>query len=93
MRRETIRDLAASDLDGHFALAEFCLQESAKGRKVLISPWSQWQLDTAPRQMMASEAEKRRFSEKWGDIIKRSGLRNPNLRAAPDMNWTLILPD
>lgn len=93
MRREMIGAFLDSDLSGPYALTEFCLEQALKGRKVLISPWGQWQLMGNPRQEPVLEAEKQRFSEKWGKIITYSGLRNPNLRAAPDNDWTLILPD
>ena len=31
------------------------------------------------------------FLERWGDIVRGHGLRNPQLRAAPDYGWMLDL--
>ena len=93
MRRETVREFAESGIDGPYALAEFCLAQSAKGKKALISPWGNWELAAAPGHEEPAGAGRADFMAKWGETIKNSGLRNPNLRAAPDNDWTLILPD
>lgn len=52
----------------------------------LVSPWGQWELG------QGGEAGWR-FPEAGAALSCLKGLRNPNLKAAPDNDWTLILPD
>ncbi len=43
----------------------------------------------AAKEFAAEEAETK-IRELWGENIRNNGLRNANLRAAPDNDWTLI---
>lgn len=70
---------------GELALVDYSLRK--QHLHTLASPWGQWE-NGKPCAPASDEMEKVR--ERWGETIARHGLRNANLRAAPDDDWTLI---
>lgn len=87
IRRELLSGLPSFEPE---ELADFSLERLERGMRTLVSPWSQWQLTAcAPKDPQINSG---RFLARWGELAAKSGLRNPNLEAAPDNDWTLILP-
>lgn len=78
---------------GFYALADFCLRQQEQGRAVIASPWGQWQISGEMPPQAPTEMETQYFLERWGETVAKSGLRNANLKAAPDNDWGIILPD
>lgn len=72
-------------------LTEFCLSSLERGRRTLVSPWNQWRLTAPSAEEAPIEEDRSSFLARWGEFVAKSGLRNPNLEAAPDNDWTLIL--
>lgn len=58
--------------------------------EILVSPWGQWQMNEGARPG-GSVAKVSEFLRRWGQCVRSHGLRNPNLRAAPDFGWTMNL--
>ncbi|MDE6735103.1 MAG: hypothetical protein K2J64_06535, partial [Desulfovibrio sp.] len=76
---------------GALAGVDYSLRQEAHGRFTLVSPWGQWELPPdAESGPPAPEAEAR-FLARWGETVRRHPLRNPNLCAAPDYGWRLML--
>ncbi|MBD5553146.1 MAG: glycosyltransferase [Desulfovibrio sp.] len=72
---------------GSFATVDFGLRAMQQNKFVAITPWVNWQTDVAPAS--PGEAELRFVIDNRGSEIAACGLRNPNLRAAPDNDWTI----
>lgn len=91
-RRELL--IAPDALDrrmGGLAGVDYSLRQEAQGRFTLVSPWGQWGLppEAAPEPLAPGARE--RFLARWGETVRRHPLRNPNLCAAPDNGWRLLL--
>lgn len=90
------KEIAASDkfLDegfGNLSLVDFSLRHNNKnGLHTLATPWGQW--EGAKPENIPEEA-KTKIRDIWGENIRHNGLRNANLRVAPDNDWTLIFPE
>lgn len=76
---------------GPLAGADYSLRREEQGRFTLISPWGQWLLPSGAEEEKLSPRARECFLERWGDIVRGHGLRNPQLRAAPDYGWMLDL--
>lgn len=74
---------------GPLSPVDFALRAMEGNRFAAITPWVQWQVGKPVREPAKTEMEA--LQDRWGSEIARNGLRNPNLRAAPDRDWTLIL--
>lgn len=93
-RRELLLgDMVLDARMGSLAGVDYTLRQESAGRYTLISPWGQWELPAdAEHESLTPEAEAC-FRAQWGETVRRHGLRNPNLRAAPDYGWRLILEE
>lgn len=76
---------------GELALVDFSLRHIQKNRHTLVSPWGQWDSTCIIPEKSPNIQEINLFRERWGETVKTCGLRNPNLRMAPDNNWTLTM--
>lgn len=76
---------------GLLAGADYGLRREAQGRFTLVSPWGQWLLRTGVEEERLSPRARENFLDRWGDIVRGHGLRNPHLRAASDYGWMLNL--
>lgn len=93
VRRKDLLDLLPfDDSSGPLAFLDLCLRLAEKRRKMIVSPWGQWRLNREPEDLRPDPEQEEAFRKRWGDFIARNGLRNASLEAAPDNNWTLILP-
>lgn len=91
MRRERFfSGLRPDENMGALAMADMSLAMEAWGLFTLASPWGQWRQQSAEKEARRADEN---FLKKWGECVKCHGLRNACLRAAPDMDWTLILQD
>lgn len=72
---------------GEMAVADFCLRKIRKGAHILASPFGQWENG---RDEMPTPEEMDYIRTSYGAMIRASGIRNANLRAARDDGWTLI---
>lgn len=93
-RRELFLDGTALDARmGSLAGVDYTLRQESAGRFTLVSPWGHWELPAdAEHESLTPEAEAC-FSAQWGETVRRHGLRNPNLCAAPDYGWRLVLDE
>lgn len=73
---------------GNFITCDFAMHMLDLDLRVLISPWGQWRYD--PDKGELEETGQNRFKSKWGEKVRRNGLRNANFRAAPDQDWGLV---
>lgn len=90
VRKEILLD-GLDEKMGNFAMADFCLRQMEKGRKILASPWGQWEMRVNRADQMPSAEESRYFLERWGETVSQSGLRNSNLKSGNDHDWELLL--
>lgn len=67
-------------------LTELALIFAEKGLYTVVSPLVN--LEARPESCKCEQP-----GGEWRGRLAKSPLRNPNLRAAPDLNWTLRLPD
>lgn len=74
---------------GTMATVDFALKAMRQNRFVAMNPWVNWQIRNLPP--APNEAEIRFLTDHHGPEIAACGLRNPNLAAAPDKEWTIIL--
>lgn len=88
MRREIIMKNNFNREFGSFADVDFGLNLEKQGLDVIISPFVN--LETNANFSLDTE-DSEKFLDKWGNMVKNHGLRNSNLKAAPDNDWTLIL--
>lgn len=91
-RRELL--LAPDTLDAHMgALAgvDYSLRQEEEGLFTLVSPWGQWELPPGGTAEALSPEAQTRFLARWGETVRRHPLRNPNLCAASDNGWRLLL--
>lgn len=93
-RRELFLDALALDARmGSLAGVDYTLRQESAGRFTLVSPWGHWALpEDAEHEPLTPEAEAC-FRARWDETVRRHGLRNPHLRAAPDCGWRLILEE
>lgn len=92
MRKEILGNSGISTFKNDiFAETEFGLTQENCGRQMLVSPWGQWNLPVNATSCRPLQNEERIFLEKWKERTSSHGLRNRNMRAAPDFNWTLLL--
>lgn len=90
MNKESLKQEPFLDNNmGEYALTDFALRQLKRGMAVLCTPWGQWEDSEKEREPDSEMKEK--FKERWGEIVRKNGLRNPNLKAAQDNGWTLIL--
>ncbi len=73
---------------GPLAEAEYALRREEEGGYSLISPWGQWLLPGQAREESMTPRARQDFLRRWGEVVRNHGLRNPQLRAAPDFGWT-----
>lgn len=73
---------------GDYATVDFGLRAMKQNKFVAMNPWVNWRASRLPKP--PGERETGLLFEKWGREIASCGLRNPNLRAAPDNDWTLV---
>ena len=73
---------------GPLAEADYGLRRERQGRYSLISPWGQWLLPEQAREEAVTPQALECFLKRWGEVVRAHGLRNPQLRAAPDFGWT-----
>lgn len=73
---------------GSLATVAFALNAMRRNRFVAMNPWVNWQARAMPDP--PDEIEMRFLFERRGEEIATCGLRNSNLRAAPDKDWTLV---
>lgn len=90
-RREIVADMAGDFEPNTLSSARFALERQQKGERIIISPWGQWRLPPRFKELEPSKQEKNNFMKLWGEKVAKSPLRNPNLQAAPDYDWTLNL--
>lgn len=74
---------------GLMAPVEFSLRAMRRGKFTAINPWVNWRLPDPPRP--PDKAEMKLLYDQCGPEIAACGIRNANLKAAPDGDWTLIL--
>lgn len=74
---------------GSLATVDFALRAMRQNRFVAMNPWVNWRTRAMPP--APTEAEMKYLIDRWGAEIAACGLRNPNLRSAPDKDWTIIL--
>lgn len=87
-RKEIIEDGKFLDESlGILAMVDFSLRHAEKHLHTLVTPWGQWE---GGKKDFSIEEEKTKIRDLWGGNIRRNGLRNANLRAAPDNDWTLV---
>lgn len=72
---------------GEMALVDFCLRQIEMGQHILASPFGCWE-NGKSEQLSPDEMGYMRM--RYGELIRQSGIRNANLRAARDDGWTLI---
>lgn len=72
---------------GSLATVDYGLRAMNQNRFVAMNPWVNWQIDEAAEE--PDKAEMRFLLSQKGREIAACGLRNPNLRAAPDNDWTI----
>lgn len=90
LNRENLEeDIFLNEQYGELSLVDFSLRQAQKGRNTLVTPSGQW--ETGRPEMYPTNRDFSTIHEKWGEAIKSSGLRNPNLRATADNDWTIIL--
>lgn len=88
IRKEIIEnDKFLDESLGILSMVDFSLRHAEKHLHTLATPWGQW--EGGKKEFAAEEAETK-IRELWGENIRNNGLRNANLRAAPDNDWTLI---
>lgn len=91
-RKELLLDATALDARmGSLAGVDYTLRQETAGRFTLVSPWGQWKLPLDAKDEHLAPETKARFLARWGETIRRHGLRNPNLCSAPDYGWCLML--
>lgn len=73
---------------GALATVDFGLRAMEQNKFIAVNPWVNWQTRKIPP--FPNESEMKFLHEQKGAEIAASGLRNPNLRAAPDQDWTII---
>lgn len=89
VRREDFVRHASFDFAlGPLAEADYGLRREGQGRFSLISPWGQWLLPEQAQEGSVTPRARELFLRRWGENVRRHGLRNPQLRAAPDFGWT-----
>ncbi|MBD5626512.1 MAG: glycosyltransferase [Desulfovibrio sp.] len=92
VRRKLLLEPAPFDASmGAFAAVDYSLRQEAAGRFTLVSPWGQWELPPDAESGPAAPGAEARFLARWGETVRRHPLRNPNLCAAPDHGWRLML--
>lgn len=72
---------------GQFATVDFTLRAMERNKFTLVTPLVNFQSDGLDLNADAAN----RLHADWGRKIAQNGLRNPNLRATIDNDWTLIL--
>lgn len=86
LRKDVLAQAAYFDSAlGDLAMLDLCLRLIEGGLFIVASPFGQWQ---GGRQESLAGGDY--FQARYGAMIKSSGLRNANLRAAPDNGWTLV---
>lgn len=92
LRRTLLMEAAPFDARmGYLAGVDYSLRQEAQGRFTLVSPWGQWDLPHNAESGPAAPEAEARFLARWGETVRRHPLRNPNLCAAPDYGWRLML--
>lgn len=92
VRRKLLPEPAPFDARmGSLAGVDYSLRQEAAGRFTLVSPWGQWELPPDAESGPAAPEAEARFLARWGETVRRHPLRNPNLCAAPDYGWRLML--
>lgn len=74
---------------GSLATVEFAIRAMRTNRFAAMNPWVNLRTNSSPRPPDGAEINFLR--ENYGEEIAVCGLRNPNLRAAWDKDWTLAL--
>lgn len=87
-REDFVRNKGFDPALGPLAEADYGLRREGQGQFSLISPWGQWLLPEQAEEETATPQALECFRKRWGDIVRKHGLRNPQLRAAPDFGWT-----
>lgn len=88
IRKEIIEnDKFLDESLGILSMVDFSLRHAEKHLHTLATPWGQWE---GGKKEFATEEAQTKIRELWGENIRSNGLRNANLRAAPDNDWTLI---
>ena len=91
-RKDFLESGGFDPASGALAGADYGLRREGQGLFTLISPWGQWVLENGAggvgEETLTPQAREC-FLRRWGDIVRGHGLRNPQLRAAPDYGWTL----
>ncbi len=76
---------------GPLAGADYGLRREKQGRVSLVLPRGEGVLPGGTEEEKLTPRARECFLEHWGDIVRGHGLRNPQLRAAPDYGWMLDL--
>lgn len=74
---------------GSLATVDYGLRAMSRDKFVVMNPWVNFRFDAPSPE--PTEAEFNYLFALYGEQIASCGLRNPNLKAAPDLDWTLIL--
>ena len=92
VRRKDFLESGGDPALGALAGADYGLRRERQGLFTLISPWGQWLLESGAGgggEATLTPRAQECFLRRWGDVVRGHGLRNPQLRAAPDYGWTL----
>ncbi|MDR3362378.1 MAG: glycosyltransferase [Desulfovibrio sp.] len=90
-REDFLRNKGFDPAMGPLAVADYCLRREQEGLTCLMSPWAWWELPPDAEEQAITPALEKNFLKRWGKAVANHGLRNPNLRGAPDNGWTLQL--
>lgn len=88
IRSKFARDKFFDENMGDFITCDFAMQMLDLGYRVLISPWAQWRHE--PDQDELEVKGQNEFKCKWHGKVAKNGLRNANMRVAPDLDWGLM---
>lgn len=74
---------------GPLATVDFALRAMRRNSFAAMTPWVEWRSSKPSRE--PARAEMTALLARWQAEIAACGLRDANLKAAPDGDWTLIL--
>lgn len=91
IKRLTLLEEKIFDLKmGSLINADFSMSQEEKDEYTAICPWGEWDFIAQPTMQKSTELEKINFLKKWKSKVQNHVLRNPNLKATNDNDWTII---